>query len=127
MTPGTGSITLKPTAWKTDDAAWFVKNPTRSHRARKLFEGELPTLGSPPENVPPGHEVQVLVRQVEPGKRVRHQFIRNLEAPVPDVESILHALFDLATRGEEGKEVQKSAVVALASSYARQTEGTPAQ
>ena len=39
-----------------------------------------------------------LVRQVEPGKRVRTGFFINAELwPAPDIEAIAHLLFDIAT------------------------------
>jgi hypothetical protein len=44
----------------------------------------------------PGHEFQVLVRQVEPGARIRLPFGRNLNVEILDNEATIHALFDLA-------------------------------
>src|SRR5262245_10515156 len=35
---------LRENVWKSDDAAWFKANPTRSHRLRTMFPGELETL-----------------------------------------------------------------------------------
>jgi hypothetical protein len=87
-------------AWKADDRAWFENNPTRSHRLRRLFPGE--STGMSDEAIPPGHELQILVRQVEPGLRARHGFYRNLAADIPDVEAVLHALFDVVVNKRAG-------------------------
>ena len=77
--------------WKADDAAWFEANAGRSHRLRPMLEGEAAAHfgeGSIPE-LPPAHEHCVIVRQVEPGKRIRIPFWRNLEVPIPDVETVI--------------------------------------
>jgi len=43
----------------------------------------------------------MLIRQVEPGKRLRVGFFINNEfLPVPDAESVVHALFEIATHRE---------------------------
>jgi hypothetical protein len=84
--------------WKINDANWFKANPSRSHRLRSVFPGEIKTLSS--FDVPPGHELQVLVRQLEPGHRVRIGFCRNLELPIPDVESLIHAMFDIVVEND---------------------------
>ena len=50
--------------WKTDDRDWFAANPKRSHRLRRMFAGEWP----------PGTGdgmTHVLIKQLEPGMRVR--------------------------------------------------------
>ena len=57
--------------WSVDDRRWFEANPARSHRLRRPFEGELSSLMRQPEQPPPHHEMQVLVRQIEPGLRAR--------------------------------------------------------
>jgi hypothetical protein len=83
--------------WKTDDRIWFERNPQRSHRVREPFPGEAE---QPPPAVA-GHTLIVLVRQVEPGSRIRRGFYLNSELlPVPDSEAIAHMLFDIATRRE---------------------------
>jgi hypothetical protein len=90
--------------WKADDAAWFEANPGRSHRLRPMLEGEAAALfgaGSIPE-LPPAHEHAVIVRQVEPRKRIRITFGRNLEVPIPDVEAVIHALFDVVSSSKRG-------------------------
>jgi hypothetical protein len=82
--------------WKKDDREWFEQHPGRSHRARFPFDGEV----GPEELVAPeGHRLLVLLRQVEPGKRIKTGFfISNELLPVPDAEAVAHALFDIATR-----------------------------
>jgi hypothetical protein len=83
--------------WKNDDADWFRANPTRSHRARHAHPGE----------VPPGQELMamVLVRQVEPGSRVRIGFYPNPDQPpIPDDEEIIHAMFDAVVESESSGE-----------------------
>lgn len=87
-------------AWKTDDAAWFEAHPDRSHRLRSLHDGEAEASGFPMHvKMPERHEMEVLVRQIEPGKRARLHFGRNLDIPIPDDEAILHALSDIVSGG----------------------------
>jgi hypothetical protein len=104
------------TSWKADDRKWFKRNPTRSHRLRRLFPSEQ-ISNACNEAVPPGHELQVLVRQISPGLRVRYGFSRNLEIDIPDVEAILHALFDLMMCDRGGR-VSVHEVGELARKYA---------
>jgi len=80
--------------WKTDDRNWFEQHPERSHRARLPFAGEVKPeeMGSPPE----GHQPLMLIRQVEPDRRIRPGFfIPNQMLPVPDAEAVVHALFEI--------------------------------
>jgi len=85
--------------WKKADREWFEQHPARSHRARFPFDGEVESERSDP--TPEGHRLLVLLRQVEPGKRIQSGFFISDELlPVPDVESVAHALFDIATRRE---------------------------
>ena len=101
------------TSWKANDRDWFERNPTRSHRLRPVFPGEPSGRGN--EAVPPGHELQVVVRQIEPGLRIRHSFFRNLEInDFPDDEALLHALFDLVV---ENRMVSVHELVELARKY----------
>jgi hypothetical protein len=82
-------------AWNIDDRQWFKNNPTRSHRLRPTFPGE--TFGKERVSLPalpPGRTDAVLVRQVEPGMRIRIPIDHDVGLPIPDVEAILHALFD---------------------------------
>jgi hypothetical protein len=91
--------------WKTDDAVWFEAHADRSHRLRSLHDGEAEASGFPTHiKMPERHEMQVLVRQIEPGKRARLAFGRNIDVPIPDDETVLHALSDIVSGGgtEEG-------------------------
>jgi hypothetical protein len=110
------SVTDSP--WKCDDAAWFQANPNRPHRLRPMFPGEEPTLMRGTIALPVRHEMWVLVRQVEPGQRVRLAFVRNLDCPIPDVEAILHAMFDLVARGDLGEVLPVATVAELAQRHA---------
>ena len=86
--------------WKTDDAAWFEAHADRSHRLRSLHDGEAVASGFPANiKMPERHEMQVLVRQIEPGKRARLPFGRNLDVSIPDDETVLHALTDFVSGG----------------------------
>ena len=106
--------------WKADDAAWFKNNPDRSHRLRPMLEGEAATL--PPEvtktKIPANHRLEILVRQVEPGARIRTVFCRNTEFPLPDREDIMHALFDTVAKSGNRGIVDAQRINALAQQYA---------
>jgi hypothetical protein len=106
-------------AWKDDDRIWFSHNPTRSHRLRPLLPGELSSTLTDDLSVPPGHELQILVRQVEPGLRVRTGFYRNLEIDIPDIEPVIHALFDLMAERRDPIPISVDEVAKLALKYAR--------
>jgi hypothetical protein len=94
--PRHGSIHVLDRPWKKDDRDWFERHAERSHRARLPFAGEVEQSAAPQ-----GHQLLMLVRQVEPGKRIRAGlFISSQLPPVPDVEAIAHALFDVATERE---------------------------
>jgi hypothetical protein len=72
---------------------------------------------------PPGHEFQIIVRQVLPGRRLRLPFCRNVAVDIPDVEPLLHALFDLfcphdGDTRQPGDLVSVREVAALAMKYA---------
>lgn len=90
------AIGLLDTVWKTDDRVWFEEHPARSHRLRLPFPGEI----TKKITVPEGHELWLVVRQVEPGSRIKVGIFLNKEVlPIPDVEAIHHALFDIAIEG----------------------------
>jgi hypothetical protein len=114
------NVSLGEKAWKTDDAAWFEAHPTRSHRVRPLITGETTTLLAPLRafKIPDGHEFQVLIRQVKPGVRLRMPFCKNNEIPVPDIEEVIHALFDIASKRQDANGViSVNEVAALALKY----------
>jgi hypothetical protein len=97
--PSHASINVLDRPWKQDDRDWFEQHPERSHRARFPFAGEVEPERSGP--APEGHRLLLLLRQVEPGKRIKVGFfISNHLLPVPDAEAIAHALFDIATGRE---------------------------
>ena len=97
---GKTRLFTEASTWKTDDAAWFETHADRSHRLRSLHVGEAEASGFPVHiKMPERHEMQVLVRQIEPGKRVRLPFGRNLDVPIPDDETVLHALADIVSGG----------------------------
>jgi hypothetical protein len=73
---------LEPPAWQADDREWFKANPGRSHRLRQRFPGETFGDSTPLAAPPPRHEFQVLVRQLEPGKRTRLPFCRNIDCAI---------------------------------------------
>ena len=123
---GKTRVTTSDNPWKVDDAEWFKANPARSHRLRSMFPSEGATLFDPSETtiLPPNHELQVLVRQVKPGVRVRVQFGRNTDVPIPDIESLIHALFDLVGGASKKQGVIGSVELAkLAMSYADMADG----
>jgi hypothetical protein len=103
--------------WKDDDRRWFESNPTRSHRLRPSFPDEFSSIADIPAP-PPDHELHVLVRQVEPGMRIRHGFFRNTKMDVPDFETVLHALFDVAAGREIPAPISVEEVAELALKYA---------
>ncbi|AYG64522.1 hypothetical protein [Rhizobium jaguaris] len=113
------ALFLEDTAWKKDDAAWFKNNPDRSHRLRPMFESEASSL---PEDVlqfqaPKGHKMEVLVRQVEVGKRARTLICRNTEIPIPDLEEVIHALFDTVSQRKDQGVITAEEIASLARSY----------
>jgi hypothetical protein len=79
-----------------------------------------------PGGVPPSHELQVLVRQVEPGSRIRVAFCRNLACPIPNDDAVLRATFDLNLKdGKPGAVLTVREVAGLAVKYAATEDGAP--
>lgn len=114
----TPSLIINKTAWKDDDKKWFDENPSRLHRLRDIHDGEFPkelTTRALPED----HCLKALVRQVEPGKRVRIPFVANSNAEIPNNEEIIHALFDIASKGESGKYVTINDIISLVDMYTK--------
>src|SRR5215831_11005302 len=120
--PASG-ITLKVThdgPWKKDDADWFKQNPKRSHRARLAFPGEADKEAA---GGPAGHTMVMLVRQVEPGDRLKTNLYLTANAlPVPDNEALIHALFEI-TVGREPFPPNVEAFHALVAKYRTQEPG----
>ncbi|WHU03665.1 hypothetical protein [Sphingomonas sp. NIBR02145] len=123
---GKAKLFTQTTAWKSDDAAWFENHPTRSHRLRPLIGDEAEVSGFTHSTLMPlRHEMQILVRQVEPGKRMRLSFGRNLDVPIPDDEEVLHALFDLVSEGGEGSVISAEAMRAALARFGSGDPGLP--
>ena len=109
-----GYILTPPEApWSVDDRKWFAHNPVRSHRLRPLFPQEAEQSGWTDLSKKRGpdlrvtklskeqrHNLRVIVRQLEPGARIRHVFYLNSALPDPsNVKSLCHALFDGVASG----------------------------
>jgi hypothetical protein len=106
--------------WKKDDADWFERHQSRAHRARAPFPGEVDKEVA---ETPAGHTMVMLVRQVEPGARLKTNFYLNTDAlPVPDDEAIIHALFEVAA-GREAMPPDVEAFHALIAKYRTQEWG----
>ena len=105
---------LLDSVWKDDDRTWFAQNPTRSHRVRMPFPGEADAHAA---QAPAAHALVVLVRQVEPGARLRRGFyVPTGLLPVPDDEAVAHVLFEIAT-GHEPVPSTGAALAALIDKY----------
>jgi hypothetical protein len=101
--PGNTRLHREASAWKADDAEWFQKNPKRSHRLRPMLPGEAKTFPSElMPTPPPHHEYQCVVRQVDIGQRIRTLFCRDVTASIPDIEEIIHAIFDTVYKQQTG-------------------------
>lgn len=114
------NISVADNPWKSDDAAWFASHPKRSHRLRPLFEEEAATLpaGIKTANIPENHRLEILVRQVQVGARIRVIFVRNVEFPIPDSEEVIHAMFDVVSQpGKQGTAISPDEIAALARKY----------
>ncbi|MEJ8862292.1 hypothetical protein [Pseudomonas jessenii] len=113
------SVSISDNPWKIDDAAWFENHPNRSHRLRPMRPSEAESIS--PElmrvEIPKNHRWEILVRQVEKGQRIRAAFCRNTKANIPDVDEMIHAIFDVVcTPGRKGK-ISNEEVAALAAMY----------
>jgi hypothetical protein len=85
-------------AWKDDDRQWFEQNPSRAHRIRPPFPGEADEAVA---EAPAGCQLLMLVRQIEPGRRVRARYCLDTRLlPLPDDETAAHALFEIAVENE---------------------------
>jgi hypothetical protein len=90
-------ISFERTPWKDDDAAWFKANPTRSHRARPAFPGEVSD-----DDAGKGEGkytlLVVLLRQVKPGSRLKISCWTDLDRDTVDTlgEEYVHAWVDAA-------------------------------
>jgi hypothetical protein len=94
-------ISTEDRPWKADDRVWFEQNPSRSHRARAPFPNEFDGCDERLTKVPPGRALTVLLRQVEPGTRIKTVLEFNAAwLPVPNDEAVIHALFEIAAGRE---------------------------
>jgi hypothetical protein len=108
-------INLLDSAWKDDDREWFERNPSRSHRARLPLPGELDKEGL---EAALGQVLILLIRQVEPGARIRAAVTVDVDLlPIPDDEAAAHALFEVAV-GREGVPPDRQALCTLIKKYA---------
>ena len=101
-----------PPPWKRDDAAWFTAHPRRSHRVRDGFPGEFERASGGPVDF-------VVVRQIQPGLRIRASFTLAecgadalgmmqalaLRALDDDDEAAAHTLFDMTQAGAGGRSI----------------------
>lgn len=112
-------VHLKNYPWKADDAAWFQAHPDRSHRLRPMFDGELDSMSTEVSalEIPKNHRLEILVRQIEPTKRIRTLFCRNIETPIPDIEQVIHALFDAVSDPNARGVISVEKVAAMAKKY----------
>ena len=107
------SVNILDTAWKSDDRKWFEAHPDRSHRVRMPYPNETPKTII----APAGYELILMLRQVEPGSRVKcGGFLKREILPVPDIEAIAHAFFDLFISSDD-QPISKAQVEALVARY----------
>lgn len=125
--PPPGDVHIASSPWKEGDAAWFRDNPSRSHRLRPLFEGEAATIpnGIMTAPLPDKHRIEILVRQIEVGKRARMIFCRNTEFPIPDSEEFIHAIFDIVAKPEKGGFISTEELDVLVRRYGASRIGKP--
>ena len=103
--PSKRQVHVLPSLWKRDDAAWFTAHPRRSHRVRDGFPGEFERASGGPVDF-------VVVRQIQPGLRIRAPFtlvecgadaLGMMQAlamrGLNDDEAAAHTLFDLTRAG----------------------------
>jgi hypothetical protein len=113
--------------WKAADRDWFAANPTRSHRLRRVFAGELITVDC-------DGMTHALVKQLEPGSRVRAFLTSGNDGAVldtcfgiqkaSDLEALITALW---SHIEAGREVNLNDVIAEAISTVSLTQGVGLQ
>jgi hypothetical protein len=113
-------VNLVNSPWKVDDRDWFERNPKRSHRARAPFPSELDEEAA---KVPTGKALLMLVRELEPGSRLRPDLCLDADLlPLPDDEAVAHALFEVAI-GREAMPGDRQALRVLAEKYTVQSGG----
>jgi hypothetical protein len=116
-------VNLLNSLWKDDDRDWFKRNPKRSHRLRTPFPGELDEEAA---KVPTGKALFMLVRQVEPGSRLRPHLCLDADLlPLPDDEAVAHALFEVAME-REAMPGDRQALRALIKKYTHRSQASDA-
>jgi hypothetical protein len=112
-------VVLLDHPWKDDDREWFKQHPSRSHRMRMPFPGELDGV-----EIPAGRKMIMFVRQVEPGQRLRAAFDPDvvLLPGSPHDEAFAHALFEVAV-GREAIPSDSEALDALIKKYTTSADG----
>jgi hypothetical protein len=114
------NVTLFDHPWKDDDRKWFERNPHRPHRVRMPFPGEADKEAA---NLPAGQALIMLVRQVQPGARLRAAVSLDADfLPLPDDEAVAHALFEVAVQHEVVPR-DGAALDALIKKYATPADG----
>jgi hypothetical protein len=121
--PVAPKLNLLDQPWKANDRDWFERNPKRSHRVRIPFPGELVEEAA---KVPTGKARLMLVRQLEPGSRLRPNLCLDADLlPLPDDEAVAHALFEVAI-GREAMPVDRQAFCVLIEKYAHRSHASDA-
>lgn len=68
---------------------------------REIYPGEFDTL--PPNfrrvEISDDHRLEIVVRQVKQGQRIRSVFCRNLAVDIPEKNKVIHIIFDWVTAG----------------------------
>lgn len=119
-------IFTAPSDWKSADASWFEANPNRSHRLRVPIGDELKSFGPiADEPMPPRHEIQVLMRPLEPGKRIRVPLGQNLDMPIPDQEEAIHGLFDIVSDRSRTGNITLQEAMGRRDGYLKRNDGQP--
>jgi hypothetical protein len=111
-------VNLLDSPWKKDDCDWFKRNPSRSHRMRVPFPGELEGV-----KIPAGRKAIMFARQVKPGRRLRAALDPDvvLLPGSPNDEACAHALFEVAI-GHEAMPPDAVALDALIKKYTASKE-----
>lgn len=114
-------ISLSETPWKSDDAAWFERNKNRTHRMRPMHPGEQEQMPAHLQQfqIPEGHRIEILVRQIVKGQRIRSMFFRNTEIDIPDCDEVIHAIFDIVAAGGGDGVIRPERIEAIAEEYRR--------
>jgi hypothetical protein len=82
--------------FSADDRRWFAAHPGRAHRMREPYRKEWDGL---PVDAAPGHRLVTIVRQFEPGARMRLPYMlpEGLD-PSTATEHMAHAFFAAVAR-----------------------------